>query len=135
MAISDVLWLKNHFKPRRKISPFGESVADLLGDLFKGIYHIDRRVLSPKVKWDDSRSIDLIISGELATFDNNLLTNLVILAHCRCIRVSIEGCSSGYLKLVFSARDKDGQNWNRHPSIKELSADINNSHKTKEQIP
>jgi hypothetical protein len=58
MAQADIDWLKSHPKVGA-ISPFGESVASLLGDLYRGIYHIDDNALFHKrVHWDSTYCIE-----------------------------------------------------------------------------
>ncbi len=43
-------WIKKSLKIT-KMSPIGEAVADLLGEVYQGIYHLETRSLR-KVDWE-----------------------------------------------------------------------------------
>jgi hypothetical protein len=101
-----------------EMSPLGRRVADLLGELFGGIYHLDHKALR-RVDW----SMDLFIKfnlghHELATTDFNELTRLVFLAHHMSIRVSIEASAHDHLMLLFHPRPRSGFT-RRHPTLSE----------------
>ena len=103
------------------ISPLGEQAANLLGDLFSGLYHLDTAL---KVDWSNAHHIEVRVSGKgLATFDSNLLTRLVFLAHDRCLRVEVEPRSNWSLTLVFHQRQREGCTWQRHPTIEQALAE------------
>lgn len=84
----------------RQPSPLGCQVADILGYVWQGIYHIGRSALE-RVKWEDEGLVSVVIKGELATFDNDYLARLVILASDADLRLGIEGKGPHYLKLSF----------------------------------
>lgn len=99
------------------LSPLGEQVADLLGDLFSGLYHLDG---AEKVDWANGHHIEVRIAHkEWGSFDSNLLTKLVFLAHDRCLRVSMNPRSHYALTLLFHQRQRDGGVWERHPTIEQ----------------
>jgi hypothetical protein len=100
------------------ISPLGREVADLLGDLFLGIYHMNRTSLL-RVKWSDPRYIAVTIDGEIATFDADALTVFVVLCHDRCLRGAVEAVAPKHLRLSFSKRARGGSMWARHPTLEE----------------
>jgi hypothetical protein len=103
------------------LSPLGERVADLLGDLFVGLYHLED---AEKVDWSNDHHIEVRIRfKELATFDSNLLTKLVFLCHDRCIRVSVNPRSPQALTLLFHPREREGGTWARHPTLEQAVAD------------
>jgi len=109
-------WLKS----QKTLSPFGERVADLLGELYQGIYHIDREVL--KADFSHSKHITVTVSdgrGSFATFDSDLLTRLVLLAHEMGIRASVRAAAHGYLRLEFMHVDRTGFFTDRHPTLEE----------------
>lgn len=119
MAQSDINWLKSNSKSP-EISDLGEAVASILGDLYKGIYHLENSVLfHRRVKWDSCHSIEIVVNDEFASFDGNLLTRLVVLAHDKCVRVSVRGASHGYLRLMFHPRERHGSIWEYHPGLEE----------------
>jgi hypothetical protein len=102
------------------LSPLGEQVADLLGDLFVGLYHLDG---AESVDWANDHHIEVRVRyKEWASFDTNLLTKLVFLAHDRCIRVSVSPRSHLALTLLFHQRQRDGGTWARHPTIEDALA-------------
>ncbi len=91
-------------------------MADLLGELFAGIYHLDKKEL-PKVDWENTHHI-VVKTGEraMSTFDNSELTRLVLLAHHYCLRAEISGTKGGLI-LMFHRRERDGEISRRHPTI------------------
>lgn len=109
-------WIKNSLK--KEMSSLGEAVANLLGRTFFGIYHLNHGALK-RVDWSDDYVIEFVYRGELSTFDFSCLTALVVFAHDETIRVSIQGCGPGYLRLMFHQRKSHigGSISERHPTI------------------
>ena len=104
----------------KELSPFGKEVADLLGKLYDGIYHISSEVM--KADFSGERYVAVTVSdgkGRFSTFDSNLLTKIVLLAHDAGIRAGIEAATHGYLKLTFMRVDRNGFFVDRHPSLSE----------------
>jgi hypothetical protein len=110
-------WIKSATK--QELSPLGVKVADLLGELFLGIYHIERESL--KVDWTNNHYIEINIYQDLSTFDYDRLTRLVFLAHWFCIRVQITPCNFRYIKLMFHNRAREGFIYDRHPTLEEAT--------------
>jgi hypothetical protein len=110
---------KKYQYPDFKMSSLGKDVADLLGQMYQGIYHIDKEAL--KVDWSNEHWIEIVVSHHaMATWDYNRLTAFVILCHDRCLRGSIEVANFGLLRLVFHRRDRDSKdNMRRHPAMEE----------------
>lgn len=109
----------SHRKDAPKPSELGLKVADLLGDLFFGIYHLEIRSLL-KVEWNCDYMIQINIRGGLSTFDFNNLTRFVIMCHDRCIRGEISGVGPNYLRLRFHQRTRDLKGISAyHPTIEE----------------
>jgi hypothetical protein len=103
------------------ISPLGERVAELLDDLFGGIYHLEGAEL---VDWANDHHIEVRVAyKEWATFDSNLLTRLVFLAHDRCLRLSVSPRSHRALTLLFYPRQRGGRIDERHPTLEEAVAE------------
>ncbi len=109
-------WIQSALK--RELSPLGEAVADLLGDVFTGIYHLDAKQLA-KVEWDDNQSITVrLYYQSLSTFDDENLTRLVVFAHDRMVRVSISAVAPKLLELMFHQRHtRTGGVWERMPTM------------------
>lgn len=106
-----------------ELSPFGERVADLLGELYRGIYHINYGALMHKrTDWTSDTRIEIVVpdDGWFGTFDGNRLTNLVILCHDACIKCDLRAANIGYLRLIFYPRKgRTGDIYDRHPTIEE----------------
>jgi hypothetical protein len=101
-------------------SPLGIEVADLLGDVFAGIYHLNPKFLH-RVDWSNK---DWIVYKHdwksLSTVDYDELTRLVVLAHDRMIRVQISASTHHVLELMFHKRkQRDGSYALRCPTIED----------------
>lgn len=113
-------WIKSALK--KEMSPLGESVADILGELFLGIYHLESVQLK-KVNWTERDNLDVVLGyRSFSTYDDERLTRLVFLAHHRAIRVEIYPHSFKYLRLVFSKRSRLGAKHERHPTLDQAVA-------------
>jgi hypothetical protein len=112
-------WLKAKFQG--SISPFGEQVADLLSELYLGLYHMPYRAIA-KANWANNSWISITVSdswGAFATVDGDMLTRLVVLAHKYDIRVQIEAATHGYLELTFGNLASGGYLVSQHPKLKD----------------
>jgi hypothetical protein len=100
-----------------ELSPLGEQVADLLGDLFVGLYHLEG---AASLDWANDHHIEVrVVHKDWASFDSNLLTKLIFLAHDRCLRVSLNPRSHHAMTLLFHQRKREGGVWERHPTIEQ----------------
>lgn len=109
-------WVEQHMNKATSMSPFGRVVADIMGDLYYGIYHWDGW---KRTDWSKERYIRVIVSGDLSTFDFDGLTRLVLLAHALCVRVSVSPCNMQYLEIMFHPRTREGYAYQRHPTMEE----------------
>lgn len=104
------------------IGEFGARVADLLGELYAGIYHIPHQRLQ-KVDWENPHFIEIVVDdNQYATFDFGYLTHLVLLCHRECIRGEVSAARQGLLRLRFHPRQRKGSMSQRHPTIEEVLA-------------
>lgn len=102
---------------RQSLSPLGEVAADILGVLYRGCHHIDDGALE-RVRWDNPRYISIVLfETDIATFDFNMLTNIVFLAHWLAVRISIKPKSHRYIEMLFHQRKRTGEFSQRHPSL------------------
>jgi len=107
-------WVKKNLK--RELSPLGVKVADVLGEVFRGIYHLPDGPLL-RAKWDDAFCIDISVRDGLATYDFDELTRLVFACHDACIRCEICSSAPRYLKLRFHNRKRNASVYERHPTL------------------
>jgi len=106
------------------LSELGREAADLLGDVFLGIYHLNHRSLS-RVEWGDSRCIRVTIGRELATFDGDELTRLVVLGHHRMLRVAVDGRAPGFLRVTITKRTgRTGSMFERMPTLEDHAKEL-----------
>lgn len=116
-------WLEKfllHRKPEMNLSDLGRDVADLLGELYWGIYHLEPGALS-RADWSATENIFLVIShrADWSTFDFDNLTRLVFLAHHMAIRVELEPVAPKCMRVRFSRRQRSGATSERHPDLEE----------------
>jgi hypothetical protein len=123
-----VEWLRNNGV---ELSPFGERVAELLGELYLGIYHIHPEVLHKRVNWLADEWIEIVVdSSRFATYDFSLMTELVFLCHHFGIRCEVDGAAHRYLRLTFYNRapfnedihDKKTDWYKTHPTLDQAVA-------------
>ena len=115
-------WLESslEYRGNRKISEFGKEVADVLGQAYLGIYHIDRAVLSNKAVWDQEWYVEFPIDRDLSTYDDNILIRLIVLCSDRLIRFEISPCNMQHLKFMFHPRkSRHGDISDRMPMIED----------------
>lgn len=71
------------------LSPLASDVADILGQTFRGIYHLDA-ARRGRIDWANPNHILVPYTGTLSTFDFDHLTRLVILCHDKAVRLEIQ---------------------------------------------
>jgi hypothetical protein len=101
-----------------QMSPLGGAAADLLGDIYLGIYHLPSARLA-KVDWTAAKLVSITLCATMATYDDDLLTRIVTLSHDRMLRVEIQAARPSYLKLMISQRTtrEPGQCWEHMPTL------------------
>ncbi len=106
------------------MSPLGRRVADLLGQLFAGMYHLQSNITS-KPDWSNERCIAVSVPiHNMGTYDFSGLTMLVVLCHDAAIRCELQASAFGYVKLCFSQRQRYGGCTERHPTMEQATAKI-----------
>lgn len=114
-------WIEKSLK--REMSPLGREVADILGQVWRGIYHLENYV--HKVDWANKNWIEINIYGCLSTFDFSNLTELIVLCHDRMLRLEIRPCNMQLLKLEFHQRkNRSGTVNERMPLMEKHLQDI-----------
>lgn len=117
-------WIKKALKCEP--SPLGERVAELLDDVFAGIYHIEQSV--SEAEWSNNHHISIRLARDLSTYDNDLLTKLVFASHHYAIRIEVNPRSNRYLTIMFHGRQRGGRIFEHHPTIEEAVAHWNKKH-------
>ena len=108
----------------------GEAVANLLGDLFFGIYHLDPKALR-RVDWTNNHHIEFSLGWHcLSTVDYDELTRLVVLAHDRAIRVQIEASTHKFLRLMFHQRTRGDNSMSECPTLEDHIKEIREHYAT-----
>ena len=109
-------WLISQHK---ELSPIGVKVADILGQAFLGIYHIDRDAL--RADWANPYYITFTISAlrDWSTFDNDTLMVMIVLCHNACIRMEIHPAGPRYFRFLFHQRTREGGIYERMPTIED----------------
>lgn len=103
----------------------------MLCDLVGGQHHIRR-----KVEPTYERGIRVNVTTDWATFDNCELTRLVLLAHDRGIRASLEPVNMQYMRLCLDARDgRIGRFYARHPTLEKHVAALRECYPTDDNMP
>lgn len=110
-------WIRESLK--KPLSAIGEKAANILGEAYQGIYHLPHGSLRT-TDWNDPHLCEVWVYDDIATWDGNALTTLVILAHDECVRLAIRVHNQRRLRLWFSPRDREAKSSSyRHPTIEE----------------
>lgn len=93
-----------------------ERMSRVINHAFGGRHHV-------KIKEETSRFIRLVTCRDMATYDTDCLTALVVAAHTYGVRVEIAACNMQYVSVYLHARDsRDGDDqWSRHPTALDLA--------------
>jgi len=104
------------------LSPFAVKVANILGEIYRGIYHLETGALK-KAEWTHPYRVRVAVPDDsLATFDFDGMTQLVFLAHDQCVRVQLDQSGPRQIGLVFSEREREGGMSRRHPTLEDAVA-------------
>lgn len=106
-----------------EIEPFEKRAEAVLECAFYGLHHCPDIKKQPAsgdfARWEVNNF------GMLATFDSDILTRLVVAAHDKCVRVSIQSSGPRMVKIVLHPRHgREGDFSRRHPTIEDAIAKI-----------
>ena len=86
-----------------KISELGRKVADVLGQVFQGIYHLEEvRGGGKEICWNSNSSISVPLYGSFATYDDPKLTVLLLCCVASKIAVNIAPRHENKVRLEFT---------------------------------
>lgn len=89
-----------------------DEAIDFFAALYRGEHHIPTEVREYGTGWEVRHY------GDLATWDFDALTRLVLLAHDRCVRVEVTPCNMQYLRIaIWQRHTRLGGIAERHPTI------------------
>jgi hypothetical protein len=100
-----------------------EEAEEFFNDFFGGAHH------TPPIK-RYGLGYCVNTTTDLATYDGDNLTNLVLMAHKYLYRVSISAASSSYVKIIITKRKPEGRLCERHPDLEKLISMIEAERKT-----
>ncbi|HEY4288242.1 MAG TPA: hypothetical protein VGN00_14155 [Puia sp.] len=93
-----------------------EEALDFFSELYGGMHHVPGYKVH---EWGDGSMVKHD-AGEMATYDHNMLTRLVLMAHDNCYRVSISNHGPKCLKIcVWKRKGREGSLFERHPTIEQ----------------
>lgn len=125
---NEIEWIEK--KHGITVSKFMREILDILNYVYSGLHHTGYYNQFKKNDFIATRSITYTEENRrsLATYDYNELTELVILAHYKEIRVGIYA-EKDQLKILFSnrmgKRSKEDAVNQRHPTLKKAIQQIN----------
>jgi len=95
--------------------------AQLLANVHHGFNHMFGKIHP----WGKGIKLNSTCSNNLATYDFNGLTRLVVLAHEQLIRVEITPSGPGMIGFIAHKRhSRDGRMHERHPTIEQATQDL-----------
>lgn len=100
------------------MSPLGISVANLLGEVFRGLH---KSPVSKKTDWNHPHTIEVVCKsfGGMGTVDCDTLTRMVFLSHDFGIRAEMVPHTFSQTKWQFSQRTRGGSTLQDHPTLEE----------------
>lgn len=112
------LWYVNYYSKCEKPSLIGYKTLAILTRLYNGMHHVPNTQIA-KMDWTNKRFLSFKVRDSMATYDYDMLTHLVLLAHEYCVRVEINSCNFHYFEIMFFNRiNRRGKYYERHPTIK-----------------
>ena len=87
---------------------------DFFIEFFGGKHHFPSKIK----EWGNGWCINS--RYDLATYDGNTLTRLVLMAHEKCIRVELLSAGLHGIKIILHKRQRDGRLFERHPTIEQV---------------
>lgn len=125
MQYAGAEWIAHNSRMQAgSMSPLGIVVADALGFVYRGIYHLPPSLLE-RVEWFDERYIAISVPRDLCTWDGNELTRLVVICHDLMLRMEVDPAGPYHLRLSFyQRRARTGSISARMPTLEEHAAMI-----------
>jgi hypothetical protein len=97
-----------------------EQVETILSRAYRGLHNVPGKL---KILGLDLIEIS-VPTCTLATFDNDSLTRLVVMAHDECVRMCMRNSGPGQIYLRFTPRIREGNFCERHDTIEQAIQNI-----------
>lgn len=109
---------KKHSPNSEHWNPEQRRCIDALAWVFGGHHHL------PKLGEAGPRGVEMVTFRDFSTFDCNTLTEIVLIAHARAVRIEIGARNMKYLRIFAHAREHDEtkRRHERHPELSQLIA-------------
>lgn len=99
-----------------EVSGHGAVCAEFMSLLYRGLHRFPSRDRGlRKVEWSDSDLLKWNHHGELATFDGDELTVMVLMAHDLGLRLTVNPVNMQYLEIALSKCDAERHFATVHP--------------------
>lgn len=96
-----------------------EKTERVLAVAYFGLHNVPGKIV------DHGHRIEVCVPAQLATYDFDNLTRLVITAHDECVRLQVTAGPPRRLKLMFHDRkDRTGAMHERHPTLESAMESI-----------
>lgn len=95
-----------------------EEATLFFSQFYGGEHHFPNKIK----EWGNGWSMNH--NGELATFDYNQMSRLVIMCHDTAIRASIRQGAPGGVKICIWKREREGSWSKRHPNIEDQITEV-----------
>lgn len=100
----------------KKPTEFNKRVLRIFEKVW-GLHNFPSKLGSKKSVWNEWM-VEVNIFGQLATWDRNILTVLVVMCHDECIRMEINPSNPQHMKLRFHEREgRKGNLMTTHPEM------------------
>jgi hypothetical protein len=102
-------------------TPFKERAEKVLSIAFGGLHNIKRERIHWYYLLTENECCEYNTYEELATYDGDILTRLVVSAHDECVRVAISASTPSMVKIQIWPRHlrNGGRMWERHPTMEQ----------------
>lgn len=92
-----------------------EEATAFFAEFYGGEHHFPKGGVKD---WGDGYCV-IHDQGDLATYDWDKLTRLVLMGHDKCIRVAVYPCAFKTLRIAIWKRKREGNMSSRHPTLEQ----------------
>ena len=92
--------------------------AQFVAAVYRGFHHVHGK-FKPA-----GRGIEVNVFAGISTYDFDILTRAVVMAHDKCMRLEVASSGPNKLKLYVHKRQREGSMFERHPTLEDAAASI-----------